>query len=147
MAAVAPLAAVDDSVGARASPVHAAYRRAGRRVLARVGGLAALSAAALLYGGASGWTSTKGEDFAAGAGVLLGLGAAAVPASAVGLYVAYGPGSLDGRNRVGFVLLTLIPALLVLGVVAPTLLGGGGGGDETGSGVGRHACPTVSSTL
>lgn len=127
--AVTPLLVVEeDDAGAQHGNVNgaaaAAFRSAGKRVLRRVLLLAAVSGAALLYGGASDWTSSASEDFGAGAGVLLGLGAAAVPAAVVGLFVAYGPGTIDGRNKVGFGLLTLLPALALLGCVAPTLVSG-----------------------
>ncbi len=54
-------------------------QRHGQAVLRRVLGVALLSAAALLYGASSGYTSHKDKEFGSGAGMLYGVGVVALP--------------------------------------------------------------------
>ena len=99
MSAVAPLglAGMGQSVRAGDGDVHADARDRtrsenkghARRLVARVSALAACGALALVYGGASGWAHDGDERFGTGAGILFGLGVAAIPATLVGLGVAY----------------------------------------------------------
>ena len=96
-------------------------QRHGQAVLRRVLGVALLSAAALLYGASSNYTSSQRQ------GVWQRRGHALrrrrrLPGYYCRFIYAYGPGNAMARSARGFAVLVVIPALGVLGIVLNLVL-------------------------
>lgn len=70
----------------------------------------------------NGWTDQGDTEFEAANGALIGIAIMVIPATLVGIFVAFGPGRLDFRIAWGVLLLGAFPLLALVALTMPKLL-------------------------